>query len=91
MKVEENLDKWIQEVKVRDATSPGEKAQKYLKFREMIKETYVCPDIKKVGNANIANNKAFENNGKYVINRAMEAIKKGQNWFWEETPYLHEY
>ena len=72
MKVGENLDK----VKVRDAASLGEKAQKYLKFREMIKETYVCQDIKKVDNANNTENKAFDKNGKDVIDRAMEAIKK---------------
>ena len=72
----EKLDKWIQEVKVQDAASCGEKAQKYLKFIEMIKETYVCQDIKKVDNANNTENKAFDKNGKDVIDRAMEAIKK---------------
>mgnify|MGYP007123570829 FL=1 len=59
MKVGENMDTWIQEVKLWDTASPGEGAQKYLKFREMIKEAEVCPDVKKFVNANIADNEAF--------------------------------
>ena len=70
------MDTWIQEVKLWDTASPGEGAQKYLKFREMIKESEVCPDVKKFVNANIADNEAFVKTGEDIITRALEAIKK---------------
>ena len=70
------MDTWIQEVKLWDTASPGEGAQKYLKFREMIKEAEVCPDVKKFVNANIADNEAFVKTGEDIITRALEAIKK---------------
>ena len=77
MKVADNLDTWIQEVRLWDTASPGEEAQKYLKFREMAKEVDICPDLKKFVNANIADNEAFDKKGENVIERALEAIKKG--------------
>ena len=77
MKVGENLDTWIQEVKLWETAFPGEEAQKYLKFREMIKETEVCPDVKKFVNANIADNETFDKSGDDIIKRALDAIKKG--------------
>ena len=54
MKVGQNLDGWIKEVRLCDA--PVEEAQKYLKLG--------------------ASNKGFDKNGKDVIDRVLEAIKK---------------
>ena len=77
MKQGENLKTWIQEVKLWDSANPGEEAQKYLKFREMIKEMDICQDLRKFVNANIANNEAFDKKAEHVIEIALEAIKKG--------------
>ena len=76
MKKGENLETWIQEVTLWDKTVTGEEALKYLKFREMVKDPYVCPDVKKFVKAKIADNEAFKKDGD-VIKRALEAIKKG--------------
>ena len=77
MKVGENLDTWIQEVKLWDSATPGEGAQKYLKLREMVKESEVCPDVKKFVKANIADNEAFNKEGDDIIKRALQSIKEG--------------
>ena len=76
MKMGENLETWIQEVTIWDTATPGEDALKYLKFREMVKETDICPDLKKFVKSKIADNEAFKKDGD-VIKRALKAIKEG--------------
>ena len=77
MKTGENLDTWIGEVKLWDSAVPGEGPQKYLKFREMVKDSEVCPDVRKFVKANIADNEAFNKAGDDIIKRALESIKEG--------------
>ena len=76
VKMGENPETRIQEVTIRDTATPGEDSLKYLKFREIVKETDICPDLKKYVKSKIADNEAFKKDGE-VIKRALKAIKEG--------------
>ena len=43
----------------------------------MVKDSEVCPDVKKFVKANIADNEAFNIEGDDVIKRALQSIKEG--------------
>ena len=73
----ENLETWLEEMKLWDrAFSRDEHApQKYLKFREMIKEVDVCPEVQKLVQTKIADNDDFRKKGHSVIERIIKTIR----------------
>ena len=77
MRKGENLETWLEEMKLWDrAFAEDEHAQqKYLKFRYMIKDPDVCPEVQKFVQTKIADNDGFRKEGHSVIERIIKTIR----------------
>ena len=78
MKKGDNLETWLDEIKIWDKLIPEEErsAEKYLMFRNMIKEADSCSDLQKFVQVNIAEDSNFKKDAKDVIQKAVELIEK---------------
>ena len=70
------METWLEEMKLWDrAFAEDEHAlQKYLKFRDMVKDADVCPEIQKFVQTKITDNDGFRKEGHSVIEKIIKII-----------------
>ena len=73
----EKLETWMEEVKLWDSAFPGQESQKYLKFRDMVKNSETCPDLQKFVQTKIADNESFNKSEPDVIKRILTEVQNG--------------